>query len=604
MKKRIIAMVLSVAMMLTMFPTGVLADDFVYEENTPSVTETAEGQSNENQGEESDTAQVNAVEDEETRPETVQSEAEQTENDQTEPPQDENTQPKPDQTETNQTVQPEPGSTVPDQAGTTPDDKQPEPEQPATDPAKNGVSDGAENTEGEQAESKTEFTVTWESEGETILTKTFAEGTSKDEVEDAQPAEDPVKEADGDVAYEFAGWTPDYADVTADQTYTAKFEEVKQDEMMNTANLVEPADIKDESVDLAVGDTKDLTGSDSYNQGNDDHSWDSSDPNVVSFTTENNNKATVKANKVSSEPVTITHTYSTGWIFPQKHKDTWKITVTAPVEATGVELKTQDGKTDKAEVTEFQTLTLVATPVPNNATGTYQWHSDNDEVLSVQGNGNEATVTGKVRNQSATITVQFTPTAGQVQQTTIKIDVKPDEAHLSTAKALVYYLINPKGEVNSNDKTLFGDQYGQVTVNTTGMVWNADNGRNCTTPDVKNRVVDWPDGYKVVEPQSSHWYAIFNSYKATVEQELGVAIEEKDVEEIRIIPAKISRHNSSNPDCHVDCNVKIVCGKVATVKYYLQDVGNDAPKFLGSKNYITGKETKPSDVTDKTFPET
>ena len=256
MKKRIIAMVLSVAMMLTMFPTGVLADDFVYEENTPSVTETAEGQSNENQGEERDIAQVNVDEDEETQPETVppeneQTEPEQTENDQTEPTQNETDQAAPDQTETDQTKQPEPGSTVPDQAGTTPDNKQPEPEQPATDPAENGVSDGAESTEGEQAESKTEFTVTWQSEGETILTKTFAEGTSKDEVENAQPAEDPVKEADGDVAYEFAGWTPDYADVTADQTYTATFEEAsqqdeldEQDEMVSVAGLFGPTETK------------------------------------------------------------------------------------------------------------------------------------------------------------------------------------------------------------------------------------------------------------------------------------------------------------------------------------------------------------------------
>ena len=604
MKKRIIAMVLSVAMMLTMFPTGVLADDFI--ENTEGVTVSAEGQGNENQGEESDTAQLNVIEDEETQLETVQpeneqTEPEQTENDQTEPTQNETDQAKPEQTETDQTKQPEPGSTVPDQAGTQPDDKQPEPDQPATDPAENGVSDGAESTEGEQAESKTEFTVTWESEGETILTKTFAEGTSKDEVEDAQPAEDPVKEADGDVAYEFAGWTPDYADVTADQTYTATFEEAKpdeQDEMVSTANLVEPADINDQSVTLAVGDTETLTGSDEWNWGS-NPGWSSSS-DAVSITAKNGNEATVKANKVSSEPVTITHTYN-WW---GKHTDKWTITVTAPVAATGVVLKTQDGKTDEAEVTEFQTLKLVATPVPNNAKGTYQWHSDNDEILSVQGNGNEATVTGKVRNQSANITVQFTPTAGEVQQATIKIDVKPDEAHSRTAKALVYYLINPRGDVNSNNDELFGDRYGEVTVNTTGMVWNHNNGRNCTTSDVKNRVVDWPDGYKVVEPKSTHWYAIFNSYKATVGQELGVTITEDDVEEIRIIPAKISQNNGTNPDYHVDCNVQIVCKKVATVKYYLQDVGDTTPQFLGSKNYITGNETKPSDVTDKTFPGT
>ena len=223
MKKRIIAMVLSVAMMLTMFPTGVLAEDFI--ENTPSVTVSPEAQSNENQGEERDIAQVNVDENEETQPETVQpeneqTEPEQTENDQTEPTQNETDQAAPDQTETNQTEQPEPGSTVPDQAGTTPDDKQPEPEQPATDPAENGVSDGAE--------SKTEFTVTWKN-GETVLAKAkFAEGTSAEEVENAQPAETPVQEADDEFVYIFSGWDHPYEAVTADQTYEAKFTKAKK----------------------------------------------------------------------------------------------------------------------------------------------------------------------------------------------------------------------------------------------------------------------------------------------------------------------------------------------------------------------------------------
>ena len=194
MKKRIIAMVLSVAMMLTMFPTGVLADDFI--ENTPSVTVSPEAQSNYDQGEESDTAQGNVVEGEGTQPETKKPEDEQTE---------------PEQTENDQT---EPTQNETDQAGTQPDDKQPEPEQPATDPAENGVSDGAE--------SKTEFTVTWKN-GETVLAKAkFAEGTSAEEVENAQPAETPVQEADDEFVYIFSGWDHPYEAVTADQTYEAK----------------------------------------------------------------------------------------------------------------------------------------------------------------------------------------------------------------------------------------------------------------------------------------------------------------------------------------------------------------------------------------------
>ena len=489
MKKRIIAMVLSVAMMLTMFPTGVLADDFI--ENTEGVTVSAEGQSNDDQGEESDTAQLNAVENEETQPETVkpendQTEPGQTENGQTEPTQNETDQAAPDQTETDQTEQPEPGSTVPDQAGTTPDDKQPAPEQPATDPAENGVSDGAENTEGEQAESKTEFTVTWESEGETILTKTFAEGTSKDEVEDAQPAEDPVKEADGDVAYEFAGWTPDYADVTADQTYTAKFEEAEQDEMVSTASLVEPAaDIHP----VEVGKTCTLTGA--FSTWND---WKSSDTSIATVAKDYlGYKAIVTGKKAGF--ATITHTYGRG-------------------------------------DTETFTVKVVAADIASNE----QW-------------------------------------------------------------AQVYYLKDPDKFVTSNDASNFGDLYDIVKVDTTNMPWDSD-GKNYSGDGIETRVIDWqPYGYAVV-PEGEHWDAIFNNFKESKEEELGVTIEKDDVTQIRIVPAKISHNNGTTPDYHVDCNVEIYCKDVATVRYFLKDAGAANFNPLGAKSYVINGEsvTNPTDI--------
>ena len=569
MKKRIIAMVLSVAMMLTMFPTGVLADDFVNDkENTAGVTVSAEGQSNDDQGEERDIAQVNVDEDEETQPETVlpeneQTEPEQAENDQTEPTQNETDQAKPDQT-----VQPEPGSTVPDQAGTTPDDKQPEPEQPATDPAENGVSDGAENTEGEQAESKTEFTVTWKngetvlaeakfaegtsaeevenaqpaetpvqeaddefvyifsgwdhpyeavtadqtyeakftkakkftvtwvSEGETILTKTFAEGTSKDEVEDAQPAEAPVKEADGDVEYTFAGWTPDYADVTADQTYTAKFEEAEQDEMVNTASLVEPAaDIHP----VAVGKTIDLTGAfSSWNK------WESSDTSIATVEKDYYFGWKAKVTGIKAGFATITHTYGRG-------------------------------------DTETFTVKVVAADIASNE----QW-------------------------------------------------------------AQVYYLKDPDKFVTLNDASNFGDLYDVVKVDTTNMLWDSG-GKNYSGDDIETRVIDWrPYGYAVV-PEGEHWDAIFNNFKASKEKELGVTIEKDDVTQIRIVPAKISHNNGTTPDYHVDCNVEIYCKDVATVRYFLKDAGTANFNPLGAKSYVINGEstTHPTDldgVTTTSFP--
>lgn len=612
-------MVLSVAMMLTMFPTGVLADDFVNDkENTAGVTDIAEGQSNENQGEGSDTTKLNVVEDEEAQPETVQpeneqTEPEQTENDQTEPTQNETDQAKPEQTETDQTEQPEPGSTVPDQAGTQPDDKQPEPDQPATDPAENGASDGAESTEGEQAESKTEFTVTWESEGETILTKTFAEGTSKDEVENAQPAEDPVKEADGDVAYEFAGWTPDYAEVTADQTYTATFKEAsqqdEQDEMLNTASLVEPADIKDQSVSLAVGDTENLTGSDTYNRGS-NHGWSSSDSDAVSITARNGNTATVKANRASSETVTITHTYKQ-WksgIFGiggswESHTDTWEITVTAPVAATSVAIEGADS------VVVFREIQLTAKVEPTNAAGPYTWSSSNEEILTVDDSGK---VTGK---KPGTATVTLVVGSGNTAKSASKA-ITVTASTETTDKAQVYNLLEPGKNVNSNDVSNWnGPLDKNAEVDVTGAYWTG--GKNCFD-NVANRVVKWPTGYEngIVPRSDSQWNTIFEKYKERTLNELADAgitnynIQESDVAYIKLVPEKISKDNGTTPDKHLDCSVVVQCKGIATAIFKLKDAGlntsfdqvGEASSYLvnGTHNVITSPEA----ITGQEFPAT
>ena len=576
MKKRIIAMVLSVAMMLTMFPTGVLAEDFI--ENTPSVTVSPEAQSNENQGEERDIAQGNVDENEETQPETVQpeneqTEPEQTENDQTEPTKNETDQAAPDQTETNQTEQTEPGSTVPDQAGTTPDDKQPEPEQPATDPAENGVSDGAESkteftvtwkngetvlakakfAEGTSAEEvenaqpaetpvqeadvefvyifsgwdhpyeavtadqtyeakftkAKKFTVTWVSEGETILTKTFAEGTSAEEVENAQPAEAPVKEAGGDVEYTFAGWTPDYADVTADQTYTAKFEEPEQDEQDEQDEMVSTASLFGLAANIypvARGKTCDLYGSYSNTR--------------------------------------------------------------------------------------------------------HEWKSSNENVATVSGSGRTGTVTG-ISEGFARITHKYTYYElfqGIISETeTFTVKVVESDAASNEEWAQVYYLKDPDKFVTLNDASNFGDLYDVVKVDTTNMSWDSG-GKNYSGDDIETRVIDWrPYGYAVV-PEGEHWDAIFNNFKASKEKELGVTIEKGDVTQIRIVPAKISHNNKGTiPDYHVDCNVEIYCKDVATVRYFLKDAGTANFNPLGAKSYVINGEstTHPTDldgVTTTSFP--
>ena len=140
-------------------------------------------------------------------------------------------------------------------------------------------------------------------------------------------------------------------------------------------------------------------------------------------------------------------------------------------------------------------------------------------------------------------------------------------------------------------------------MNVTNATWTND--KNCFD-NVDQRVVSWPNGTNVVTRGSDAWTQIFNNYKSSIQSQLGVTITEDDVEEITLVPAKISRNNGTNPDKHLDCNVNIRCKNVATVKYYLYDAGGTNFDMLGSKNYIIKRTstTKPADVTTKAFPET
>ena len=85
-----------------------------------------------------------------------------------------------------------------------------------------------------------------------------------------------------------------------------------------------------------------------------------------------------------------------------------------------------------------------------------------------------------------------------------------------------------------------------------------------------------------------------------------MTITKNDVEEISLVPAKISKNNGTTPDMHLDCNVNIKCKKVALIKYWLFDANGTNWEMLGSKNYLVkdSSTTKPSDVTSRKFPTT
>ena len=183
------------------------------------------------------------------------------------------------------------------------------------------------------------------------------------------------------------------------------------------------------------------------------------------------------------------------------------------------------------KVTQFKTINLGYILTPSNASGKVHWSSSNEQILTVDSNG---TVSG-LRQGTATVTasVQGSNDTAITATKTIKVVANTQ----STDRAIVYYLLDPTKDANSNDSGNWGPAYGTATVNVTNATWTND--KNCFD-NVDQRVVSWPNGTNVVTRGSDAWTQIFNNYKSSIQSQLGVTITEDDVEEITLVPAKIS----------------------------------------------------------------
>ena len=343
----------------------------------------------------------------------------------------------------------------------------------------------------------------------------------------------------------------------------------------------------DKTRTIKVGETVTLTSKDVDKHEFYNHNWTVEDGSKVKLNKTSGVSITVTGLKEGTTTVTDTYLY--------KRTKKYTITVNAAVTPTGISISGAD------KVTQFQTTQLTANLTPADANGEVTWTSSNEQILSVDENGK---VTGN-RQGSATITASVQGADKNTLSATKTIEVVKNESPSGNNKqeALVYYLIDPTKDANSNDTGNFGSQYGIANVNVEGATWR-DN-KNCFD-NVDQRVVLWPKGTNVIPRSSEHWNIIFDNYKTNIQSQLGVEITADDVEEITLVPAKISKNNSTNPDKHLDCNVNIKCKNVALVKYYLFDANGTNWEMLGSKNYLVKAEstTQPSDVTSEEFPPT
>ena len=335
---------------------------------------------------------------------------------------------------------------------------------------------------------------------------------------------------------------------------------------------------------IAIGETKTIKCTSGISD-----SWSSSDTTKATVSSKG---SSADVTGKSAGNVTITHKYYSSLIDWNQKTETFTVEVQPVTPAQAISISGSD------TVTQFSDIQLTATVVPAEATGTYEWSSSNEDILTVDNSGN---VTG-VRQGTATVTVSFISAVDGSEVSASK-DVTVIATKEATDQASVYYLLDPDKDANSNDSGHWAPEpLGIAMVNTTGATWTG--GKNCFD-NVDQRVVSWPNGTNVVPRGSDAWNEIFENYRTTIQAQLpGVAFTKDDVEEIALVPAKISKNNGTNPDMHLDCNVSIKCKNVALVKYYLRDAGSAQFVQKGSKNYISGNATQPSDVMNEQFPET
>lgn len=181
--------------------------------------------------------------------------------------------------------------------------------------------------------------------------------------------------------------------------------------------------------------------------------------------------------------------------------------------------------------------------------------------------------------------------------------------------AAIYYLATPEGIPGSNETGYWkpesdkSDLFGKI--NTSGATWQKVDGSDKNIVDNVSKYVDsWPDGttngsawtLKCDDPTSGTYFtkvldSIWDSYKESIQKATGVSsLAKADVTEITLIPAKISRDNSTTADqnYHIDCTISVKCAGVFTAKFWVKEPGaeNYSTTPVDAKSYASGSEVE------------
>lgn len=178
--------------------------------------------------------------------------------------------------------------------------------------------------------------------------------------------------------------------------------------------------------------------------------------------------------------------------------------------------------------------------------------------------------------------------------------------------AQVYILKVPTYDPKSNDSSLWTPDANRGwtgQVNTYGATW--ENNKNIMSYAAQY-VTRWPDGTSdsvwtlTKDDTNTAWFntvrdAIFDNYKTTIEQEIqkdnpglsgSINLTKNDITQIKVMPYKISKNNSTTYDRHIDCTIAVVNDKVYTAKFWVMKPGDTKYTQVDARTYLKGQNVE------------
>lgn len=172
--------------------------------------------------------------------------------------------------------------------------------------------------------------------------------------------------------------------------------------------------------------------------------------------------------------------------------------------------------------------------------------------------------------------------------------------------AQVYILKVPTYDPKSNDSSLWTPDANRGwtgQVNTYGATW--ENNKNIMSYAAQY-VTRWPDGTSdsvwtlTKDDTNIAWFntvrdAIFDNYKSTIEKEIkdknpglsgSINLTKDDITQIKVMPYKISKNNSTTYDRHIDCTIAVVNNKVYTAKFWVMEPGDTKYTQVDARTYL------------------